>query len=476
MTPTVSYVPGRRLALGGLDTWLFLERSLDARVLDVLWPAVRDGVSVWELAHAILAINDEEGLPDFGLVRVEGVSARVLLRGRVRAVVDGQELAAQQLETWLEVVVPRPSRLMLSAQEVDPEPVSLPWSSGVTLADALLIDFSSSSAVAPASAVPPSRSHQVEGGAAAPAELPILVPDDAATGASSSDDVAADVHVGRPRGDAEDAPAERSEDRPAALSDGAGEAGAPPAVEPDPSHVGRARGKYDHVQEDSITADAAVAAERAAAAELQRDVVDPPATPDVLAGVPVESAGPVLLEKQGWPADHADAPADLESDEWAPATPIMIMEVPSFGAPVTPATSEYDMRAAVTPYTPLPPRDDDRITAGAAGILRLPNGDAVVLDRAVVLGRDPVAPAGREQDPPHLIKLANPERDISSTHLEVRPDGEHVLLVDLSRNGTHVALPGRDAERLPSEEPVPVPPGTRIYLNDTVVITIERPG
>ncbi|MEP6798448.1 MAG: FHA domain-containing protein, partial [Lapillicoccus sp.] len=109
------------------------------------------------------------------------------------------------------------------------------------------------------------------------------------------------------------------------------------------------------------------------------------------------------------------------------------------------------------------------------GVLRLPSGDVVTLDRGIVLGRAPrtsldVPVASR----PHVVRVASPQKDVSRTHLEVVLDGWQVLVRDLeTTNGTLVTLPGEAPTPLLPDEPRVIAPGTRISLADEVELTYE---
>lgn len=108
------------------------------------------------------------------------------------------------------------------------------------------------------------------------------------------------------------------------------------------------------------------------------------------------------------------------------------------------------------------------------GVLRLENGDVVALERGAVLGRNPRLPQGWSGEQPNLVRIDDPERDVSSQHLEVRLDGWHVLVRDLgSTNGTEVALPDSDPVLLRAHEQLSIEPGTRIVLAGVFALTYE---
>jgi hypothetical protein len=121
---------------------------------------------------------------------------------------------------------------------------------------------------------------------------------------------------------------------------------------------------------------------------------------------------------------------------------------------------------------PVPPQDAVMVPRPILGRLRLSTGDDVVLDRAVLMGRDPAKDRHAAGERPHIVKLAG--ADISRSHLEVSLDEWHVLVTDLkSTNGTVVTLPGRSPERLRPGQALMIEPGTVVTLADEVHFTYE---
>ena len=124
---------------------------------------------------------------------------------------------------------------------------------------------------------------------------------------------------------------------------------------------------------------------------------------------------------------------------------------------------------------PLPQQDPVTVPRPVLGVLRLSSGDGITLDRGVVMGRSPRTDFdGGER--PHIVKLPSGDGEISRTHLQVSLDGWDVLVTDLkSTNGTMVALPGRDPERLRPGKPFPIQPGTVVTLADDIYFRYEEP-
>jgi hypothetical protein len=126
---------------------------------------------------------------------------------------------------------------------------------------------------------------------------------------------------------------------------------------------------------------------------------------------------------------------------------------------------------------PLPPQQPFEVARPTLGVLRLSNGDVVTLDRGVVMGRNPRLPAGFTGEQPNLLKLADPNKDISSQHLEVSLDYWHVLVTDLgSTNGTEVVLPGQPPVQLRPNDAMMIEPGTRVVLAGVLDFVYEVTG
>lgn len=108
------------------------------------------------------------------------------------------------------------------------------------------------------------------------------------------------------------------------------------------------------------------------------------------------------------------------------------------------------------------------------GRLRLPSGETVVLDRNVILGRQPSVSRVSGGDMPHLVQVDSPKRDISRSHAEVRLEGWNVVLCDLnSSNGTVLLRDGQSPRRLGQAETALVLSGDVAELGDQVYIVFE---
>lgn len=105
------------------------------------------------------------------------------------------------------------------------------------------------------------------------------------------------------------------------------------------------------------------------------------------------------------------------------------------------------------------------------GRLQLPGGGSVLLDRGAVLGRAPHAPRDWSGPAPHLVALADPDRDVSVQHASVVLDLWNVLVCDLgSTNGTAVVDDAGRVTRLRPYEPVALRAGGAVVLADVVTL------
>ena len=106
-------------------------------------------------------------------------------------------------------------------------------------------------------------------------------------------------------------------------------------------------------------------------------------------------------------------------------------------------------------------------------------GDVVAVDRTVLVGRAPEARRFASHDQPHVVTVASPQQEISSTHLEIRPgagaDHGSAIATDLgSTNGTVLAQPGLEPEELTPGIAVSLIPGAVLDLGDGVTIQVTN--
>ena len=112
--------------------------------------------------------------------------------------------------------------------------------------------------------------------------------------------------------------------------------------------------------------------------------------------------------------------------------------------------------------------------------LEISSGESVEVDRAVLVGRAPVARRSASTEQPRLVRVPSPHHEISSTHLEVRPgsgaDHGSAVVTDLgSTNGTVLVQPGLPPEELQPGIAVQLLPGAVLDLGDGVTIQVVDP-
>lgn len=105
---------------------------------------------------------------------------------------------------------------------------------------------------------------------------------------------------------------------------------------------------------------------------------------------------------------------------------------------------------------------------------RLGNGPLRRLDAVYLLGRAP-RPPRIVAAPPRLLTVSSPHAAVSGTHLEIRQEGDAVVVTDLgSTNGTIVIPPRGRKRRLRPEQSLVVVPGTTVDIGDGNIIEILR--
>lgn len=122
----------------------------------------------------------------------------------------------------------------------------------------------------------------------------------------------------------------------------------------------------------------------------------------------------------------------------------------------------------------IPQQQPVEIPRPVLGQLRLSTGGVVSLDRAAILGRNPRIPTGYAGEQPNLVRLSDPDKDVSGQHLEVSLDYWNVMVCDLgSTNGTEVILPGAMPVVLRPNDPVIIEPGTRVVMAGSISFVFE---
>ena len=162
--------------------------------------------------------------------------------------------------------------------------------------------------------------------------------------------------------------------------------------------------------------------------------------------------------------ERAGAPVAVPEPPKLATAPIALVEPPAASPPRPRAASAENIWSVPLPEAPRPFR------------LRLDDGTIVPLAEAVYLGRKPSVPRVHPGGIPLLVTFDSPEREVSSTHLELTTVGGAIVARDMkSTNGSVVRLPGAPPSTLIGGESAVVTPGTRIELGDGNTIELLAP-
>lgn len=465
-----AYGPGEWTALAHGGRAALLDPSIGAAAVTAIWESLSGGGSL-EAWLEVLAGNGLASLPSFGFVEPGEDGVRVVVRGDVAALVDDYDVSAGGMRTWREHVAPAGSGVVLQVGSAE---VSYPLVAGIVLAASLQIgeiDREQGTEGADAGAA--------DGGAAAAA----IVAD---TSGEPGDD----------QGSA-DAVEETEESSVEEVADADHAVVAAEQAEPEPDQG---------VDEQ--------ADEQAEGEQPEEDVEPDFVLDEDEAGEPDEAGGVAESDPEGDWAEEAGAvqmqglPDGATAAGEQPLAPPLPAE-PWAAQPIEPQASQwgppsaqpaggleepqdvgdhdgYTIRAADLPQPAheepvdmtLAPHDDDHAgpEQAATVLLSLSTGQQLELDRPVLIGRAPESSRFGFGETPRLVTVPSPQQDISRTHVEVKLEGDNVLVTDLrSTNGTVVVLPGSPPRRLHPGESVPVPVGTVVDLGDGITAVVTAP-
>ena len=107
--------------------------------------------------------------------------------------------------------------------------------------------------------------------------------------------------------------------------------------------------------------------------------------------------------------------------------------------------------------------------------LVLASGARELLTQPILVGRAPSVSQVSGGQMPRLLTVGGTDQDISRTHVRFALEGGTVVVTDLhSRNGTTIAMPGKDPQQLRAGEPTSVITGTIIDLGSGVTFTVDE--
>lgn len=455
----VNYRPGTWNALVREQALLVLPATADAALIADAWAGF-DGIR--ELGALVDLLTTRSGgslasVPDFAAVMIDGQDVRVAVRGVPEIVVETAEgqtrIAGTDVTTWNERLVRGASRVDIVVERADD--AELPVIAGVVRAGALVLDMAegshagtsgSASVGISADAAPVAAAESAAApAAAAPVGLPTVGAGAAVPSAAVPPVAVPPVPVPPVPVPAVAAPAPAAADEPN-IEDTL-------LPEPDPADG-------DDAADGNDAADGEEAApEEAAAEEPAADSADAPSDIDefeMLFGQTIHRPA----------SDSAAPPADVGLPEDLAVTG------DHDGATISAAEARA-LRKDAAPVSPEAPTVALDVVP-SEGRIRVSTGQVVTLDRTVIIGRRPRSTRASGANLPHLVAVESPQQDISRSHLEVRPEGDTVVVIDLhTTNGSTLLRSGSDPVRLHPGEQTIVISGDVVDLGDGVTVAFE---
>lgn len=361
-------------------------------------------------------------LPSFVAAAAEGADVRIALRGgvsaRVTTATETLELSGAEVTTWNERFLGGATQVEITVETTE-EADGLPVQSGIVRASAASAELEPTDADPLTAALGPVPVV----GSAAPAA--VEVPPEAVEPVPVAEPEPAPVSA---MPEPEPEPEAAAEPAPETAPDTAPE----PVVEPEPLPV---------IEDASL-----LSTEVTLAPPVDDDF-------DQLWGATVHSAAPVAppVVPTAVEGDHDGATVSAADLRALRQQPPVANDAP---------TEVLDV--------PVPP------SAVSVGRIRLSTGQVAVLDRTVIIGRRPRSTRASGANLPHLIAVESPQQDISRSHLEIRPEGDTVVVVDLhTTNGSTLLRSGSDPLRLHPGEQTLVLSDDVVDLGDGVTVVFE---
>lgn len=445
-----TYRPGDWYVLVAPGALIALAPDAPEQLVSTLWKRQQEG---GDLAAVIDALTEQASgsfaamLP-FAAVVLEGPDARIAVRGDVTVQITGPEgtesFAGTNVTTWSERFALNANRIAVTASDVE-DTAPLPITGGVVRAANVSAEIEPADVTVPDAA--PTDAAPIEDAPTEDADVaPVVTPEE------RSVDEAVDVPVAEAAAEADDAPVEES------------------AVTPVTEEVA------DAIDEPVEEAESATAQLPATPAPIDDAVEGATLVPSDLS-----ETSDIDEFEQLFGATVASPNAIMQPAPAPPAPPAL------FGATASGGTADGDhdgatisvaearaMRQNVPTSEPDAPTAILPVVSAGAGRVRVSTGQVVTLDRTVIIGRRPRSTRASGADLPHLVAVESPQQDISRSHLEIRPEGDTVVVVDLhTTNGSTLLRPGADPLRLHPGEQTLVLSGDVVDLGDGVTVTFE---
>ncbi|UNK70422.1 FHA domain-containing protein [Microbacterium sp. H1-D42] len=397
------------------------------RMLQAGTPALTEVIDV-------LAAGSIATLGSFAVALTPGGAVRFAVRGPVTVRISGaagaDTVSGADVSTWSErfVVDPQGFELVLDEQS---DAVAYPIRSGVVLAGSVRSGEPDASADV-----------EAEGAAAVDADEPALVEEPVLVEKSVLAEEPALVDDPAPAeepADADETPVEDPDSRPELHTLMPTEFTFAPEVAPEPATA--------PVPEATPALDADALEQTVHKAPSPLLPPPAPPLPPFTPPMPPAPAPPASL------GDHDGAT-------------ISLAEVRRLRAEAGAAAGDPNAPTEMIPTTESP--------ASSHGVVRISTGQVIELDRTVIIGRRPRSTRASGETMPHLVAVDSPQQDISRSHLEIRPEGDSVVVIDLrTTNGSTLIRPGVDPMRLHPGEHTLVLDGDVVDLGDGVTVIFE---
>lgn len=496
---THRYVPGPWYGVVTDVGVALLPPTLDLAVVEGVWDRMRRGKGLGGVLEVLTGAfgTSLSAIPPFAVAVIGDDEVRLAVRGalEVRAVDAAGALvvvAGTGVTTWSERMIDDPAGIELVATDAPADGAWMPLLDGVVPAASLrvvrrdIVNTVDEPAVVPVPVVEP-----VELAPVVEPATPAPLPADGKRFVSTLGD-----------------------------QDGIGPTTEPPAAEHPPVHALQTDSATAHRDETSaVESKAPAPAERPAPpVEPVAPAPPPPPAPEETWAAPVETAAFATTV----PSAPVSAPPVVEADEyddlWGPTIARPIAEAAVASEPVAEeedadaaapaaaqgghAAGDHDgetisfeqlqaLRNAASPTAapatppasapPPPPPGGSMLIgpppAARTGYVVLSTGQQVELDRGVVIGRRPRAVRVTGGVLPHLIAVDSPQQDISRSHVEIRREGDSVVVVDLdTTNGTVLLRENAAPVRLHPGDPEVVIESDALDLGDGVIVTFRGIG
>lgn len=473
-----------RPASGDAGWWIAVEDaalavlapSVTAQTADAVWRRLGDG-GIGAVLDALTGAfgTSLTAIPPFALVVVEAGGVRIAVRGALDVIVDAVgagavSISGENVATWAERFVAGATRVTVAPTGVAAEEAAVPLRSGVAPADLVVVRVAGGAAAGGAAA-----GGAVAGGVAAEIggsadrRADVASADVQISAVVTAGDAGVDASV-PPSAEASAAPA--TPDAPAPLN----APRAPVETSADtwlPEKTDAADAPAAAVDEYDLLWGETVARPITAAAVITATDDDgeaaPATAPASTIGVDGHSDASASISPAVTPPTPQPASADLGDHDGATISvaEARALRAAESGRPA-PESAEPAAHEHFESTDNVPPRRPAR------GRIVLSTGRVVELERPVVIGRRPKSTRTSGSELPTLVAVDSPEQDISRSHVEIRAEGEHVLVTDLdTTNGTVLLRVGGDPVRLHPNEPTMVVTGDVLDLGDGVTVTFE---